>query len=219
MKTSSKGLKLIKEFEGCRLTAYKCPAGVWTIGYGHTGDVKQGQVITQAQAEAYLQSDLVRFEKHVEGYDDKYHWNQNQFDALVSFAFNVGNIWQLTANGTRTVNEISEKMLAYNKAAGKVLEGLTRRRKAEKELFDTPVAKQQNTEKKQTFNAYKGKVTAKSGLNIRKEASEKSDKLGAVAYGTTIQITNEKNNWGQVTITISGRSITGWVCLYYIRKI
>lgn len=135
LKTGQAGLNLIKQFEGCRLTAYKCPAGVWTIGYGHTAGVKAGQTITQAQADKMLVEDVERFEKNVNKYYDKYRWNQNEFDALVSFAFNLGSIDQLTAGGTRSREVIAEKMLQYNKAAGKVLAGLTRRRQAEKELF------------------------------------------------------------------------------------
>ncbi len=134
MKISDNGINLIKQFEGCRMDAYKCPAGVWTIGYGHTGDVRQGQKITAAQAEAYLRVDLGKFEKKVEKYS-KYNWTQNEFDALVSFAYNVGSIDQLTANGTRNRAVIADRILAYNKAGGKVLAGLTRRRKAERELF------------------------------------------------------------------------------------
>lgn len=137
MKTSQNGINLIKQFEGCQLTAYKCPAGVWTIGYGHTAGVKEGQTITQAQADVYLSEDLAKFERMVEKYDLKYTWSQNQFDALVSFAYNVGNIDQLTANGTRTKEEIADKILLYNKASGQVLAGLTRRRMAEKALFTT----------------------------------------------------------------------------------
>ncbi|MCI8507569.1 MAG: glycoside hydrolase family protein [Lachnospiraceae bacterium] len=135
MKTSSKGINLIKEFEGCHLKAYKCPAGVWTIGYGHTAGVKEGQVITQEKALQFLKSDLKKYEKHVESFRKKYNWNQNQFDAMVSFAFNVGSINQLTANGTRTIQQISNKILLYNKAGVVVLAGLTRRRKAEQKLF------------------------------------------------------------------------------------
>lgn len=135
MKTSENGIRLIKQFEGCRLSAYQCAAGVWTIGYGHTAGVKKGQRITQAQAEQYLKTDLTSFEKKVEKYDSIYHWNQNQFDALISFAFNVGNIDQLTANGSRNIKTISQKILQYNKATGKTLSGLTERRKAEQALF------------------------------------------------------------------------------------
>lgn len=135
MKTSQNGINLIKQFEGCRLSAYKCTAGVWTIGYGHTAGVKAGQRITQVQAESFLKDDLAKYEKNVEKYDPRYHWNQNQFDAMVSFAFNIGSIDQLTANGTRSIKTIAEKLLQYNKAAGRVLSGLTKRRKAEQALF------------------------------------------------------------------------------------
>lgn len=135
MRTSQKGIDLIKEFEGCRLDAYKCPAGVWTIGYGHTAGVTSGQKISSAQAEAYLRADLEKYEKKVEKYERRYCWTQNEFDAMVSFAYNVGSIDKLTANGTRTKAVIAEKILLYNKAGEKVLTGLVRRRKAEREMF------------------------------------------------------------------------------------
>lgn len=140
MKTSENGINLIKRFEGCRLQAYQCAAGVWTIGYGHTSGVKSTDTITEAQAENYLKADLAKFEANVEKYNSKYCWNQNEFDALVSFAFNIGSIDKLTADGTRTRATIAEKMLLYNKAGGKVLTGLTKRREAERELFLTKVA-------------------------------------------------------------------------------
>lgn len=141
MKTSSKGVSLIKSFEGCRLKSYKCPAGVWTIGYGHTAGVKEGDTITQEQADEYLRNDLTKYEKAVLSYDSIYHFNQNQFDALVSFTYNcgVGNLKNLTQSGKRTITQISAKIPLYNKAGGVVLLGLQRRRAAEKELFDTPI--------------------------------------------------------------------------------
>lgn len=135
MKTGQAGIDLIKKFEGCHLTAYKCPAGVWTIGYGHTGGVKEGQKISQAQAEAYLRADLEKYEKKVEKYAGTYRWSQNEFDAMISFAYNLGSIDKLTANGTRSKAVIVEKMLLYDKAGGKVLTGLTKRRQAEREMF------------------------------------------------------------------------------------
>lgn len=135
LKTGQAGLDLIKQFEGYELTAYKYPAGVWTIGYGHTAGVAAGQVITQAEADKLLVEDVAKYEQKVNKYYDWYQWNQNEFDALVSFAFNIGSIDQLTANGTRSRAVIAEKILLYNKAAGKVLAGLTRRRQAEQELF------------------------------------------------------------------------------------
>lgn len=131
--TSQKGIDLIKSFEGCRLTAYKCPAGVWTIGYGHTAGVFAGQTITNAQAELFLKSDLEKFEKAV--INTNLNLNQNQFDALVSFAYNcgAGNLVKLVKG--RTVDQIADKLLLYNKANGKVLAGLTRRRTAERNLY------------------------------------------------------------------------------------
>ena len=138
MKISENGLSMIKRYEGCRLTAYKCPAGVWTIGYGHTSGVKEGMTITQAQANAYLQADVAWAEEAVNKYMDAYRWNQNQFDALVSFTFNcgTGNLKTLLRDGCRTIAEISEKIPAYNQADGEVLPGLVRRRAEERLLFD-----------------------------------------------------------------------------------
>lgn len=135
MRISDNGLTLIKSFEGCHLTAYVCPAGKWTIGYGHTRGVTSGMKITQAQADTYLREDCSRFEANVNKFNNKYSWTQNEFDALVSFAYNVGSINQLTANGTRSKETIAAKMLEYNKGGGKVLKGLVRRRKAEQEMF------------------------------------------------------------------------------------
>lgn len=136
MKTSQKGIDLIKSFEGCKLTAYQDTVHVWTIGYGHTGGVKSGQKITKAQAEDFLKADLAKFEKAVNAL--KMDFNQNQFDALVSFAYNcgTGNLNKLCK--CRTKAEIGSKMLLYNKAGGKVLAGLTRRRNAENKLYNTP---------------------------------------------------------------------------------
>lgn len=141
---SNNGLALIKKFEGCRLTAYKAVSTekYWTIGWGHYGsDVKQGQTITQAQADAFLKADCISAEEAVNSYS-KYNWNQNQFDALVSFTFNCGrgNLKTLLNNGQRTITEISAKITAYNKSGGKVLQGLVNRRAAEKELFDKSIS-------------------------------------------------------------------------------
>ena len=137
MKTSQRGINLIKQFEGVRLTAYKCPAGVYTIGYGHTRGVQRGMKITEEEASAFLASDLLNSEKAVERYDSVYHWNQNEFDALVSFTFNCGatNLRALLRNGRRNRSQIAETLPLYRKAGGKVLKGLERRRAAEKALF------------------------------------------------------------------------------------
>lgn len=213
MKTNLAGLNLIKSFEGCRLTAYKCPAGIWTIGYGHTGDVSEGMKITQAQADELLKKDLAKFEKKVAKYDSKYHWNQNQFDAMVSFAFNIGSIDQLTAKGTRSIEQIAEKITAYNKAGGKVLTGLTRRRKAEKELFCKPVsaANEAVNETVTNHDGYSVKVIAKSGLNVRKGPDIGCPKIGVLKKNDIVKVLRENSGWGRIE--------TGWICLKYTTKI
>lgn len=139
MKINDEGLELIKSFEGCRLVAYKCPADVWTIGYGHTAGVYEGMVITQQQANNMLKSDMRKYEKYVTD-NVKIPLNENQFSALVSFCYNcgVGNLKKLVKN--RTAAQIADAMLLYNKASDKVLTGLVRRRKAERDLFLKGVA-------------------------------------------------------------------------------
>lgn len=136
MHINNEGLSIIKESEGLSLKAYKCPAGVWTIGYGHTGkDVKKGMVITEEKATELLKSDIARFEKHVSAYNKIYNFTRNEFSALVSFAYNIGSIAGLTKAGTRTKAMIANKMLEYCYANGKKLNGLYTRRQKERNLF------------------------------------------------------------------------------------
>ena len=142
------GLELVKEFEGCSLKAYKDIVGVWTIGYGHTGSVDgkkiaSGMTITNTKADALLTADL---QQHANYVDNKTFFpvteklNDYQRDALISFCFNVGpgNLKKLCAN--RTISEIGNHITDYDHAGGKVVAGLTRRRKAEQKLFLTKVA-------------------------------------------------------------------------------
>lgn len=137
MKISDIGISLIKKFEGCRLTAYVDAAGVLTIGYGHTGpDVVPNLTITQEHAEALLRIDLEKFEAKVMKYDPIYNWTQCEFDALVSFAYNIGSIDALTANGTRDRQTIRSSLLLYRKAGGHILKGLERRRCLELARFN-----------------------------------------------------------------------------------
>ena len=141
MKISQNGIDLIKKYEGCKLTAYRDAVGVLTIGYGHTGDVKEGQKITQKKADALLMEDIEKFETLVNLLIlTKYRFNQNEFDALVSFAFNLGggNLKKLTGNGKRNKGQIADSIPLYNKAGGKVLSGLVKRRAEEQKLFLTP---------------------------------------------------------------------------------
>ena len=139
MNTSPKGIALIKEFEGLHLKAYKCPGGVWTIGYGHTVGVKPGMVISEAQAEEYLKADLVRFERYLNGLG--LALNQNQFDALVSFIYNVGTGNFSSSTLLRKVranpqdNSIMDEFLRWVYSKGRVLPGLQRRRLAEMKLY------------------------------------------------------------------------------------
>nr|DAQ26340.1 MAG TPA: Lysozyme [Caudoviricetes sp.] len=172
---SENGLNLIKSFEGCRLTAYKClpTEKYYTIGYGHYGsDVTAGMKITKEQAEELLLQDCKKAIKNVNSFMSKYNFNQNQFDALVSFAFNVGSINQLTASGTRTLEQISSKITAYNKSGGRVIAGLVKRRAKEKELFDTPTS---TTVKKSNKEIAKEVVAGKWGNgNARKTALTKA---------------------------------------------
>lgn len=135
MVISKRGLDLIKSFEGCRLSAYRDAVGVLTIGYGHTGGVYEGQTITQEKAESLLLEDLDRYERNVNSWNYIYNWNSNEFDALVSFAFNIGSIDQLVEYGKRSKDIIPDKMLMYCHAGGQTLAGLKRRREKERELF------------------------------------------------------------------------------------
>lgn len=143
MKTSAKGLKLIKSHEGLRLNAYLCPAKVWTIGYGHTGTAEPGMVISQTQAEELLQSDLAWAEREINNLPVQL--NQHQFDALVSLIFNIGpgNFGRSTARRLIVANPsdraIGPAIELWNKASGRVLPGLVRRRKEEAELYFQPI--------------------------------------------------------------------------------
>lgn len=153
-KISQAGIDLIKEFEGCHLTAYQDEVGVWTIGWGITNSdkaitgttIKKGLKIFKETAEKWLEESLnEKYLPKVMKYDSKYNFNQNEIDALVSFAYNIGSIDQLTANGTRSKAVIADKMLEYVKAGGVTYNGLIRRRKAERELFLKPIEKEEYT--------------------------------------------------------------------------
>lgn len=140
MMINSAGLELIKSFEGLRLTAYKDPTGIWTIGYGHTSNVTPTMKITEDQADAFLQQDLATAEKAVNDKCKDLYLNENEFSALVSFTYNcgAGNLAKLIKN--RSKDQIADALLLYNKAGGKTLQGLVRRREAEQKLFKTPPA-------------------------------------------------------------------------------
>ncbi|KAA0520032.1 lysozyme [Enterobacter ludwigii] len=144
MQTSEKGIALIKQFEGCKLTAYQDSVGVWTIGYGWTQPVdgkpiRAGMTIKQETAERLLKTGLVSYESDVSRLV-KVGLTQEQFDALVSFTYNLGARSLSTSTLLRKLNAgdyagAADEFLRWNKAGGKVLNGLTRRREAERALF------------------------------------------------------------------------------------
>ncbi|MBY5147009.1 lysozyme [Enterobacter hormaechei] len=144
MQTSDKGIALIKQFEGCKLTAYQDSVGVWTIGYGWTQPVdgksiRAGMTIKQETAERLLKTGLVSYESDLSRLV-KVGLTQGQFDALVSFTYNLGARSLSTSTLLRKLNAgdyagAADEFLRWNKAGGKVLKGLTRRREAERALF------------------------------------------------------------------------------------
>ena len=177
MEITKECVDLVKYFEGLCLTATRCSAGVPTIGYGHTENVKMGDRISREQADMYLLYDLAKSKTKVDKYMEKYHFNQSQYNALVSFAFNVGSIDQLTAKGTRTIDEISNKILEYCKCKGKVLKGLERRRKAEKEMFDSEKS-EQPAEKKKSYDEIANEVIQ----GLWGNGQERKDRLKSAGY-------------------------------------
>ena len=202
LKTGNKGIELIKQFEGCKLKAYKCPSGVWTIGYGHTKGVSEGDTITQEEALNLLKEDLKIYEDYVNKYVT-ISLNQNQFDALVSFTYNCGpgSLKSSTLLRKLNQNEIygaSEEFTKWVKSKGKILEGLVKRRKAEQELF-------------LTFPSYKIKVTALA-LNVRTGPGTVFKKIRLLTKGEIQTIVDEQKNWGKL-------ETGGWISLAYTRKI
>ena len=137
---SQKGLNLIKEFEGVRLKAYRCPAGVWTIGYGWTRGVKSGDVWTRAKAEQMLVEGVKPYVASVVAAIGNAKTSQNELDAMVSFTYNVGpanfrksSVLRYHLQGKKA--SAADAFLSWTKAAGKTLPGLVRRRKAERALY------------------------------------------------------------------------------------
>ena len=214
---SKKCIKLVKEFEGLYLKSYKDEVGVWTIGYGITNadkaitkvTVKAGLKITEKTADNWLEKALnKKYLPKVMKYNNKYKWNQNEIDALVSFAYNIGSIDALTANGTRSRETIAAKMLQYNKAGGKVLNGLTRRRKAERELFLVAVKKKAT--KKKTYATVN---TKKDPLTIRSAANAKSKELGKIQKGIKVEVVKKGASWTKVKY----KKTTGYVATKYLK--
>lgn len=139
MNISEDGLKLIKFFEGCKLDAYYCPSNVLTIGYGHTKTVHEGMTITQEEADNLLNLDIREFEKYVQSIV-KVPLKQHQFDALVSWTFNLGpynlmNSTLLKELNSSNYSKVPSEIKRWNKSNNKVLDGLVKRREAEAKMF------------------------------------------------------------------------------------
>ena len=140
MQISEEGLALIKKFEGCELKAYRCPANVLTIGYGHIKDVKEGDQITKEEANYMLQEEIIEYEGYVNDMVDV-ELNQSQYDSLCAWVYNLGptnfqSSTLLKVLNEGKYNEIPQQIKRWNKAGGEVLDGLIRRREAEALLFE-----------------------------------------------------------------------------------
>ena len=223
---SAAGIALIKRFEGCRLTAYKCAAGVWTIGYGHTSGVYAGMRITQAQAETFFQADCRKFESYVNNpayVPQTEQLNQHQFDSLVSFAFNLGqgNLKSLCKKG-RTLAQIASAMPQYRCAGKTVLPGLVQRRAAEVALFNTPVATapanqpmvkaaevQHVQPNYQPGQAYFVHV---DNLRIRSTPSMQGEIIGKIGNRAVCNKATTRDSKGQIWMNISGSAKEEWIC-------
>ena len=139
MKISENGKSLIKKFEGCELESYQDSVGVWTIGFGHTKGVRQGQSITKDEALAMLDEELIEYQEYVEKLVEV-PLNQDQFDALVCWVYNLGPTNLATSTLLYKLNkgqydDVPSEIKRWNKAGGEVLKGLVRRREAEALLF------------------------------------------------------------------------------------
>ena len=139
MKTSAEGIALIKKFEGLELDSYQCSANVWTLGYGHTQGVAEGDSCSEEEAEIILVNDLKEFETYVNALVDV-ELDQNQFDALVAWTFNLGPTNLRTSTLLKKLNageynDVPSEIKRWNRAGGQVLDCLIRRREAEALLF------------------------------------------------------------------------------------
>ena len=227
MNVSQNGIELIKQFEGCSLTAYKALSSeqYYTIGYGHYGpDVYAGMTITQEQAESMLRSDLVKYVGYVNTFLNKYgiSINQNQFDALTSFTYNLGNVWvsystfQLKTyliNGVSnyTDDQITTAFTNWNKSGGVVIDGLTRRRKAEAQLFLKGISSSCNCS-----DSYAGNYTctSKTTLNIRSGHGSGYSVVGSIPSGATVYVSKADGSWAHV----SYNGVNGYASMTYLQR-
>lgn len=219
LKLSENGIKFIKNYEGCYLTAQKALSTeeYYTIGWGHYGpDVKKGQKITQEEADALFLTDIADYEKPVNDFAKKFNrtFTQNQFDALVSFTYNMGEGWTANSNyslykymstGTYTADDLSDTFTSWCHSGGAVIQGLYNRRESEVALFltsdSTPYEVWEvNTE-----------------LNHRSNYSTSSTSYGTISAYTRIIVTEKKTAngyvWGKTRYYNGTKSNVGWCAL------
>lgn len=231
------GLDLVKQFEGLYTDAYICPAGVPTIGYGHTADVQMGQSITAQEAENILQDDMSKFAAAVQKCI-KVDLNDNQFSALVSFAFNCGTGNLLASTLRRKLNsgdydcvpsELSRWVKATDPRTGKKrsLAGLVKRRAGEGALFLEPMIDEKVTlsdlmpqkvdsDPEMVVDLYA--VNARSGLRMRAGAGAEFEILTTLPLNKTLSIGKEIDNWVEVDLECDG-IVDGWVYKTYLLKV
>lgn len=220
MRMSADGLALVKEFEGLRLKAYKCPAGIWTIGYGHTSaagspEVTSGMEITKDEAEAIIKRDMVQYEAGVEKLV-KVELSQGQFDALVDFAYNAGVGALAKSTLLKRVNEerfddVPAEFMKWTKGGGKELPGLVRRRRAEVKLW-----RGLDTEKPVSVEEARAEPDApapKKSIVQSKEANGAVIAGGAGAIAVVQEVMPIVKEGGDILSALSG---TALVCLVIV---
>ncbi len=227
------GLELVKHFEGLRLNAYRCPAGVWTIGYGHTKGVKSGATISEDEANRLLAEDLAESGTQVEKCV-KVTLNDCQYAALASFVFNAG-IGSLTSstllkrlntgNYDCVPSELAKWVKATDPKTGKKvsLPGLVRRRAAEGELWlktdsDDPFLTSTDMPQKVEADDVREVfiVTARDGLRLRAGAGSQFEILKVLPKDTEVSVIREKDTWAAVDLEGDG-AIDGWVAMDFLR--
>lgn len=192
MEITNEVVEKIKEFEGLRLESYRCASGVWTIGYGHTKGVKSGMKITRQKALDLLKADLEEVKKKVDSNLNlrKLEVNQYQYSALCSFTFNCGstNLARLTKD--RTVVQIGQAILLYNKSNGKVLQGLVNRRQWEFDYFFRQLK----------IDLAFSNFLFKTKPNYRVRKTENGSIIGSTKDGEYVQIKSITENWVETNL-------------------
>ena len=218
------GLNLVKHFEGFYDTAYVCPAGVLTIGYGHTKHVTTGQCISQEKADELLITDMQHASDAVTR-TISVPLNDNQFDALTSFVFNCGAGALASSTLARLLNQgdyqcVPAQLNRWVKAGGKTLPGLVKRRNAEGQLWSKPISNEHSDKMPQAIDKIDVKkdtfvVNAKSGLRMRGGPGTEFDIIKTLPFETELSTGVSQNNWIEVDLESDG-AVDGWVYRSYL---